>query len=95
MESSLTGDQTPPGEVQDVGVDDMLSSFESHVRKTVEQREETDLRVKELVEGEDEVRRLLRALDQLLGQLPESVIQKFTQSEDYRLYEAVLDRLKI
>jgi predicted RNA-binding Zn-ribbon protein involved in translation (DUF1610 family) len=95
MGSTLRGDRAAAGDADDLDVEAQLSSLETDVRRVTDQRDEADIRIRESLEGEDEVRRLLRTLDQLLGQLPESVIQKFTQSEDYKLYERVLDRLKI
>ena len=95
MEATLKGEQESPEPDEDMMLDDRMSSLESQIRKTAEEKEETDLKLRELVGEEDEVRKLLRALDQLLGQLPELAIQKFTQSGDYRLYERVLERLKI
>lgn len=95
MEATLKGEQESSEPDRDVALDDSMASLESQIRKAAEAKEEADLRLRELVGEEDEVRKLLRALDQLLGQLPASAIQKFTQSEDYRLYEQVLDRLDI
>ncbi|MCJ2512211.1 MAG: hypothetical protein LN409_02515 [Candidatus Thermoplasmatota archaeon] len=95
MEITLRGEQESPEPDEDMLLDDRMSSLETHIRKAAEEKEEAGLRLRELIGEEDEVRKLLRALDQLLGQLPESAIQKFTQSEDYRLYERVLDTLKI
>lgn len=95
MEATLKGEQELSEPDEGMMMDDRMSSLESQIRKVVEEKEESDLRLRDLIGEEDEVRRLLRALDQLLGQLPESAIQKFTQSEDYALYEGVLERLKI
>jgi len=95
MEATLKGEQESPEPDEDMILDDRMSSLETHIRNTAEGKEEADLKLRGFIGEEDEVRKLLRALDQLLGQLPESAIQKFTQSEDYRLYELVLDRLKI
>ena len=95
MEVTLKGEQESPEPDEDMMLDDSMSSLETHIRKAAEEKDEADLRLRELIAEEDEVRKLLSVLDQLLGQLPESVIQKFTQGEDYRLYERVLDTLKI
>jgi hypothetical protein len=43
----------------------------------------------------NEMTRLLKTLDQLLGQLPEPAIQKFTQNDEYKLYERTLARYGI
>jgi hypothetical protein len=95
VEATLKGDQDSPEPEEGMTMDDRMSSLEMNARKTGEEREEVARRMREIEEDEDEVRRLLRTLDQLLGQLPESAVQQFTQSEDYKLYERVLDRLKI
>jgi len=95
MEVTLKGEQESPEPDEDMMLDDSMSSLETRIRKAAEEKEEAALRLRELIAEEDEVRKLLRVLDQLLGQLPESAIQKFTQGEDYRLYERVLDTLKI
>jgi hypothetical protein len=46
-------------------------------------------------EGEEEVRTLLKALDGLLGQLPPEAVERFSKTDEFKLYERVLDRLKI
>jgi len=37
----------------------------------------------------------LKVLDQMLGQLPEELIDKFSKSGEFALYERVLDKFKI
>jgi hypothetical protein len=44
---------------------------------------------------DEEVKRVLRITDELLGKLPEDVIDNFAQSEDFTLYEKVLMKYKI
>jgi RNA polymerase subunit RPABC4/transcription elongation factor Spt4 len=95
MEATLKGEQDSREPEEGMTMDDRMSSLEASVRNIRDAKEEADLRLHEHEGDEDEVRRLLKTLDQLLGQLPESVVQKFTQSEDYKIYERVLDRLKI
>ncbi|MDI6916267.1 MAG: hypothetical protein QMC80_00540 [Thermoplasmatales archaeon] len=41
---------------------------------------------------DEDVKKLLGILDELLGKLPKEVIDGFVKSEGYRLYEKVLDR---
>ena len=76
-------------------ISDGLSAIEDATRKLVSERTEDRERVKGIEEQETELKQLLKALDQLLGQLPEDSIQRFTQSDEYKLYERVLDRYKI
>ncbi len=44
---------------------------------------------------DDEIRRLLNITDDLLGKLPDEVINEFAQSEDFKLYEKVMSKYKI
>ncbi len=53
----------------------------------------TAIRVR--IEEENELRRMLGVLDDLLGALPDEVIEKFAKSEDFKLYERILDRYHV
>lgn len=44
---------------------------------------------------EKDVRRLLAIIDELLGHLPGDKIEEFIESDDYELYERVLDAYKV
>lgn len=62
-------------------------------------RRERELIIKEKEIGEraeekidEEVKKLLVVIDELLGKLPKEVIDEFVKSEEYKLYEKVLDR---
>ena len=72
-----------------------LASLEGHVRTLVIARSELEQMVAQMQEGETEVRTLLKALDGLLGQLPTGVVDRFSKSEEFKLYERVLDRLNV
>ncbi len=72
-----------------------LSSLEAHARTLASARSELEQRVSQLEEGEEEVRTLLKTLDGLLGQLPPEVVERFSRTPDFKLYERVLDRLRI
>jgi hypothetical protein len=39
-----------------------------------------------------EVKAVLRIMNELLGKLPDDVIEKFSQSADFELYHMVLER---
>lgn len=70
----------------------------------LEREEELNRRERELIMKEkelggkveekidEEVKKLLKVLDELLGKLPKEVIDKFVKSEEYNLYEKVLER---
>ena len=72
-----------------------LTSIENTLRRFLSEDKVNGKREEETEEQETEMRQLLTALDQLLGKLPEDVIQQFMQSADYKLYERTLDRYKI
>lgn len=72
-----------------------LASLEEHLRRMVVSRSELEQAVAQLREGEAEVRSLLKVLDGLLGQLPTEVVDRFSKSEEFKLYERVLDRLNV
>ncbi len=44
---------------------------------------------------DEDIKKLLLVTDELLGQLPEQVIEKFAKSEDFELYEKVMSKYKI
>lgn len=84
---------SPDGACGDV--EPCLSSLEGHLKGLVVAQSELEQRVAQLKEGEDEVIALLKALDGLLGQLPSEVIDGFSKTDEFKLYERVLDRLRI
>ncbi|MFH0860380.1 MAG: hypothetical protein V1921_04210 [Candidatus Altiarchaeota archaeon] len=52
--------------------------------------------IPERLETEDEdVRKVLRMLDNLLEKLPDDAVKEFANSEDFRLYEKVLRKYGI
>lgn len=72
-----------------------LTSIENALRRYLSEDKVSGTKEEETMEQDNEMRQLLTALDQLLGKLPEDVIQQFMQSADYKLYERTLDRYKI
>ena len=51
--------------------------------------------VKMRIEEENELRRILKVLDDLLENLPDKIIEDFARSEDFKLYERILDRYHV
>jgi exonuclease VII small subunit len=76
-------------------VEACASSLEEHVKRLVVTKSELEQSVAQLNEGEREVRTLLKTLDGLLGLLPSEAIDKFSKTDEFKLYERVLDRLRI
>ena len=44
---------------------------------------------------DEETRNILQILDELLEKLPEQIVDKFARSDDYLLYERVLEKYKL
>ena len=44
---------------------------------------------------DEDVKKLLRILDELLGELPDETLDRFSKSDDYKLYTKVLDNYGI
>ena len=91
----VSGSEGEAGEPGETTLDETLSQLEATVRAVVKARTALEDKLRASVESEDEVKRLLKILDGLLGQLPEAAVEAFTKSEEFALYERVLDRLKI
>ena len=73
----------------------IISDLEAQIAELIMEKVELQKRISEASLVDEDLKRLLKVLDQLLGQLPEEVIDKFAKSDDFALYEKVLDRLKI
>ena len=84
-------------EVQEAAadLDVVISALEREINDLLTERSDTEKKLSEAQAMDEDLKRLLRVLDQLLGQLPEEVIDRFSRSEDFALYERILDKLKI
>jgi len=45
--------------------------------------------------NDEEMRQVLKSLDELLGKLPEDIIEEFSKSDSFRLYEKLMKKYKI
>ena len=72
--------------------DARLGEIEERMEKLIKENDEMLQEKEETNRLLSDINRLLKALDELLGQLPKNVIRKFANSEDYRLYETVLQK---
>lgn len=76
-------------------LDEGISALEASMKEILDRIPSLEKRLDEMRSQEGEVKDLLKALDGLLEHLPEAVIQEFTDSDAYRLYEKVLERYGI
>ena len=72
-----------------------MEALEEKIMDITREREEMSARLKRMEVCMVDTRDLLRILDQLLGRLPPEVIDEFSKSREFKLYEKVLDDLKI
>jgi len=76
-------------------LDRLISELESRLKAVVEQKEAIEQRMSAASAVDEDLRKLLKVLDQMLGQLPAEIIEKFSKSSDFELYEKVLDRFNV
>jgi predicted RNA-binding Zn-ribbon protein involved in translation (DUF1610 family) len=76
-------------------LDRLISDLESRLRSIVEQKEAVEGKMSTASAVDEDLRRLLKVLDQMLGQLPAEVIERFSKSSDFELYEKVLDKFNV
>lgn len=92
-----TGSEPTPEEVASAEVDlsAMISHIEEQISSLIMEKIEVQTKMQEASMVDDDLKKLLKVLDQMLGQLPEDAIDRFSKSDDFALYERVLDRFKI
>ncbi len=82
-------------EKAEADIEGTILELDRQVRELLVERSDLQKRMADAIVIDEDLKRLLRVLDQLLGQLPEDIISKFSSSEDFALYERILDRMKI
>jgi DNA repair exonuclease SbcCD ATPase subunit len=91
-----TGQQTSTdNEPAEVSLDRMIASLENQIGNLILEKVELQKKTSEAMMFDEDLKKLLKVLDQMLGQLPEDIIERFSKSEDFALYERFLDRFKV
>ncbi len=70
-----------------------LTELEEQMEKVAEEKNRLDEERQRTSAFYEDVKTVLKTLDELLGNLPEGEIKKFAKSKDYQAYEKVLDSL--
>jgi DNA repair exonuclease SbcCD ATPase subunit len=78
-----------------VEINRRIDELEEQVKKAVEERESLRSVNETISKNQVEVKRILKILDDLLEKLPEAEIKRFADSEDFKLYEKVLDEFEM
>lgn len=101
MKSTVTDHRTGKGlteeeiEAAEGDLGTVISELEKQIAELITEKIEIQKKISDATVIDEDLKRLLKILDQLLGQLPEEAIEKFSKSEDFALYERVLKRLEI
>ncbi|MCU0859987.1 MAG: hypothetical protein MUE55_05330 [Thermoplasmata archaeon] len=82
-------------EAAEADLDGTISQLSEEIRRVLSTRAELETKIKEAEEADEDLKKLLKVLDDMLGQLPQQTIDKFSGSEHYAVYERVLKRLNI
>ena len=76
-------------------LDQMIADLEKQIGDLILEKVDLQARMTEASMLDDDLRKLLKVLDQMLGQLPEDAIERFSKSDEFALYERILDKFKI
>jgi len=97
IEFHRTGKETTEEDIEaaEVDLDEAISHVEEQLGALIMEKIKVQTDMEEASLVDEDIKRLLKVLDQMLGQLPEEAIDRFSKSEEFALYERVLDRFKI
>ncbi len=76
-------------------VQERIEILEEKLDEVSKERNDLVDKITEMDQSKQDIVELLRILDQLLGRLPPEIIDEFSKSKDFKLYEKVLDDLNI
>ena len=79
----------------EVSLDKMIASLENQIGNLILEKVELQKKTSEAMMFDEDLKKLLKVLDQMLGQLPEELIERFSKSEEFAIYERILDRFKV
>ncbi len=101
MKSAVAAKRTGTGlteeeiEAAEGDLGNMISDLEAQIAALITEKIDIQKDISEATEVDEDLKKLLKVLDQLLGQLPEEAIERFSKSEEFAIYERVLDRMKL
>ncbi|MBN1678331.1 MAG: hypothetical protein JW880_07320 [Candidatus Thermoplasmatota archaeon] len=92
-----TGKEVAEEEIEavEINLDEAISHVEEQLTALIMEKIKVQTDMEDASIVDEDLKKLLKVLDQMLGQLPEETIDRFSKSEDFALYERVLDRFKI
>jgi len=82
-------------EVAEGDIESMMSDLETQIGALIVEKTDLQSKITEASMLDEDMKKLLKVLDQMLGQLPEESIERFSKSDEFAVYERILDRFKI
>jgi len=76
-------------------LDSMITALEAEIGGLISEKVDLQKKISEASLMDEDLRKLLKVLDQMLGELPEAAIERFSKSDEFALYEKVLDKFKV
>jgi DNA repair exonuclease SbcCD ATPase subunit len=70
-----------------------ISELEELFERTVDEKARMEGALRDVQEGEEVAKQVLKVIDELLGELPDKTISEFAKSKEFERYEALLKRL--
>ncbi|MBI5000213.1 MAG: hypothetical protein HZB92_01605 [Euryarchaeota archaeon] len=81
---------------QEVGkLEQRIAELEAQLHRAETERASLAKEERDLLSVDEDVRKVLKVLDDLLANLPDELIDKFAKSPEFRLYEKVMDKYKV
>lgn len=92
-----TGKEPSQEELDNVegDLEGMISDLEEQIGALILEKTDLQTKITEASMMDEDMKRLLKVLDEMLGQLPEDAIERFSKSDEFTVYERILDRYKI
>jgi DNA repair exonuclease SbcCD ATPase subunit len=76
-------------------IEGMITDLEEKIGALILEKTDLQTKISEASMLDDDMKRLLKVLDEMLGQLPEDAIERFSKTDEFAVYERILDRYKI
>jgi len=92
-----TGKEPSQEELDEVegDLEGMISDLEEQIGALILEKTDLQTKITEASMMDEDMKRLLKVLDEMLGQLPEDAIERFSKTDEFTVYERILDRYKI
>jgi hypothetical protein len=74
-------------------LEEKIQGLEIKLAKAEEESEKLSKEEAKLTFDEKKLKKVLKVVDDLLGNLPDEMIEKFAKSKDYKMYEKLMDEL--